>query len=84
LLLHQNEGVAWLQHLFSHAPNHCRGAVVADDMGLGKTLQLPTFVARAFEDNPDLPPALIVAPVSLLENWVDEPTSFSRKEHSAC
>lgn len=76
LLPHQDEGVAWLQHLFSHAPNHCRGAIFADDMGLGKTLQLLTFIARAFEDNPELPPALIVAPVSLLENWAEEIEKF--------
>jgi Holliday junction resolvase len=79
LLPHQNEGVAWLQHLFKHAPNHCRGAVVADDMGLGKTLQLLTFLARAFEDNPNLPPALVVAPVSLLENWAEEIDKFFEK-----
>ncbi|MFL9858833.1 SNF2-related protein [Paraburkholderia madseniana] len=72
LKVHQSEGVAWLQHLFSHAPAHCRGAVIADDMGLGKTLQLLTFLAQAFEADPDLPPALVVAPVSLLENWVEE------------
>ncbi|CAJ7234983.1 ATP-dependent helicase protein [Burkholderia pseudomallei] len=76
LLPHQDAGVAWLQHLFRHAPNHCRGAVVADDMGLGKTLQLLTFMARAFEDDPTLPPALVVAPVSLLENWAEEIGKF--------
>ncbi|KXU87123.1 hypothetical protein CR51_35910 [Caballeronia megalochromosomata] len=73
---HQEEGVAWLQHLFRHSPTHCRGAVVADDMGLGKTLQLLTFMARAFEDDPSLPPALVVAPVSLLENWAEEIGKF--------
>ncbi|WP_308142724.1 SNF2-related protein [Burkholderia pseudomallei] len=76
LLPHQDAGVAWLQHLFRHAPNHCRGAVVADDMGLGKTLQLLTFIARAFEDDSSLPPALVVAPVSLLENWAEEIGKF--------
>jgi hypothetical protein len=76
LLPHQEEGVAWLQHLFRHAPTHCRGAVVADDMGLGKTLQLLTFIARAFEGDPTLPPALVVAPVSLLENWAEEIGKF--------
>ncbi|WP_421376456.1 SNF2-related protein [Paraburkholderia sp. DD10] len=80
LLPHQNEGVAWLQHLFQHAPNHCRGAVIADDMGLGKTLQLLTFIARAFEDDPSLPPALVVAPVSLLENWEEEVGKFFRQD----
>ena len=33
---HQVSGFAWMQHLFSKAPNHCRGAVLADDMGLGR------------------------------------------------
>ncbi|MGD0188094.1 MAG: SNF2-related protein [Roseiarcus sp.] len=73
---HQISGVAWLQHLFGKAPDHCRGAVLADDMGLGKTLQLLTLLAWAFEMNPSLPPALIVAPVSLLENWEDEAQKF--------
>jgi superfamily II DNA or RNA helicase len=45
-------------------------------MGLGKTLQLLTLLAWAIETNPSLPPALIVAPVSLLENWHDEATKF--------
>ncbi|WP_321910232.1 SNF2-related protein [Paraburkholderia sp. J11-2] len=79
LLPHQEKGVAWLQHLFQHAPNHCRGCIIADDMGLGKTLQLLTFMARAFEDNPALPPALIVAPVSLLENWTEEMGKFFKE-----
>jgi HJR/Mrr/RecB family endonuclease len=79
LLPHQDAGVAWLQHLFRHAPNHCRGAVMADDMGLGKTLQLLTFMARAFEDDASLPPALVVAPVSLLENWAEEIGKFFKQ-----
>ena len=73
---HQSKGVAWLQHLFSKAPSHCRGAVLADDMGLGKTLQLLALLAWAFERDPSLPPALVVAPVSLLENWEDEARKF--------
>jgi hypothetical protein len=73
---HQLSGVAWLQHLFGNAPHHCRGAVLADDMGLGKTLQLLTLLAWAFETTPSLPPALIVAPVSLLENWEEEAAKF--------
>lgn len=78
LLAHQLEGVARIQHLFGTAPEHCRGVVLADDMGLGKTLQLLTVIAWAFERSPDLPPALIVAPVSLLENWQEEVGKFFR------
>lgn len=73
---HQKSGVAWLQHLFALSPGACRGAVLADDMGLGKTLQLLTFLAASYERDPHMLPALIVAPVSLLENWQDEINRF--------
>lgn len=69
LFEHQRKGVAWLQNLIEQSPKFCRGAVLADDMGLGKTLQLLTVIARMLEDNPESPPVLVVAPVSLLENW---------------
>lgn len=73
---HQKVGVAWMQHLLTKAPSYCRGAVLADDMGLGKTLQLLTVIARALEDDPAMPPVLVVAPVSLLENWKEEVDRF--------
>ena len=69
---YQLVGVAWLQNLWAASPDNCRGTVLADDMGLGKTLQLLTFIASCFEADPNLPPALIVAPVALLENWSNE------------
>lgn len=73
---HQRTGVVWLQHLWNASPQHCRGTILADDMGLGKTLQLLTFMAHCFEADPTLPPALIVAPVALLENWRNELQRF--------
>lgn len=73
---HQRFGVLWLQHLLTQAPHRCRGALLADDMGLGKTLQILTVIARAREDDPDLAPALVVAPVTLLENWEAEVERF--------
>lgn len=73
---HQKVGVAWLQHLISKAPQYCRGAILADDMGLGKTLQLLTMIAAMLEANSRLQPILVVAPVSLLENWKDEVNKF--------
>ncbi|HEY4317156.1 MAG TPA: SNF2-related protein [Herbaspirillum sp.] len=73
---HQLHGVAWLQHLWKHSPAACRGALLADDMGLGKTIQLLAFMAAAIEQDPKLDPFLVVAPVSLLENWKDEITKF--------
>lgn len=76
LKAHQHTGVAWLQHLWEASPDRCRGTVLADDMGLGKTLQLLTFIASCFEADPNLPPALVVAPVALLENWRNELDRF--------
>lgn len=73
---HQMQGVAWLQNLWRYAPEHCRGALLADDMGLGKTLQILTFMARCLEDNPNIEPMLVIAPVSLLENWQEEIDKF--------
>lgn len=73
---HQFSGVAWLQHLWRLSPHECRGALLADDMGLGKTLQLLTFIAACLEENPAAEPFLIVAPVSLLENWREEMDKF--------
>ena len=83
LMPHQKEGIAWLQHLFKHSPKDCRGCVLADDMGLGKTLQLLTLLAWVFEQDSSLPPALIVAPVSLLENWQEEINNFFAKDSLA-
>ena len=73
---HQVEGLAWLLHLWSKSPEECRGALLADDMGLGKTLQLLAFMACSLEREPDALPFLVVAPVSLLENWVEEISRF--------
>jgi superfamily II DNA or RNA helicase len=49
------------------------GACLADDMGLGKTIQaLAALVARAGEG-----PALVVAPTSVVANWVNEAARFA-------
>ncbi|MFD2365471.1 DEAD/DEAH box helicase [Pseudoduganella sp. GCM10020061] len=73
---HQLKGVGWLQHLYSLAPDITSGCVLADDMGLGKTIQLLTFIAWCIENEPDGLPILIVAPVSLLDNWEREMRNF--------
>jgi SNF2 family DNA or RNA helicase len=76
LRTHQVEGIARMQQLFSQSPEKCRGVLLADDMGLGKTIQLLTLIAWCVEKFPEIPPALVVAPVSLLENWQRERDQF--------
>lgn len=77
LMPHQLAGLAWMQHLYSLQTEYqVRGAVLADDMGLGKTFQLLALMASLREREPGLPPMLVVAPVSLLENWADEADRF--------
>ena len=72
---HQLEGIGWLQHLFSYTPE-VSGCILADDMGLGKTIQLLTFMMNYIESNQEHKPILIIAPVSLLDNWMLEIKKF--------
>lgn len=73
---HQLVGLAWMQYLYSKAPEYCRGALLADDMGLGKTLQLLSLLSWFYERNPNAAPSLIVAPPVLMENWKNEAKNF--------
>ena len=73
LMDHQKEGISWLQSLFKE---NFAGGLLADDMGLGKTLQLLYFIEWHFQNYDDNKPYLIVAPVSLLENWENEYQKF--------
>ena len=70
---HQVEGIAWLQALHSQ---NLGGCLLADDMGLGKTLQLLYFIEWHSQLNNHSKPYLVVAPVTLLENWENEYEKF--------
>ena len=72
---YQKAGVQWL-HLLSGLG---LGACLADDMGLGKTIQVLSLllVQRQRGNGTKLPPCLLVAPASLLANWVAEIERFA-------
>jgi SNF2 family DNA or RNA helicase len=66
---YQIEGHAWMCRLAAWGT----GGVLADDMGLGKTIQgIAVLLDRA-----RLGPALVVAPTSVVLNWVDELRRFA-------
>lgn len=71
---HQEEGIAWLQYCLE---KKAQGVLLGDDMGLGKTLQVLYLIDWHYRKfNRENKPYLIVAPVSLLENWSNEYQKF--------
>ena len=72
LMTHQRRGVSWIEFLTEHG----FGALLADDMGLGKTAQVIAWMLRR-RRNKSLPPALVVAPLTLLSNWKHEFSRFA-------
>lgn len=71
LFEYQNVGYNWLSFM---KRNNC-GCILADEMGLGKTLQIITLMGSEYEKNKNVH-FLIVAPMSLLENWRREIEKF--------
>jgi superfamily II DNA or RNA helicase len=70
---YQREGFGWLASLWELG----LGGILADDMGLGKTLQTLALVCHARERDPGVGPFLIVAPTSVVPNWVGEAARFA-------
>jgi hypothetical protein len=70
---YQLTGFQWLAFLWEHR----LGGILADDMGLGKTLQTLALISHARQAEPGLPPFLIVAPTSVVANWVAESARFT-------
>ena len=73
---YQRDGVRFLYALWASK----RGGVLADDMGLGKTIQTVAFLAAVLRSpaNPSPPPALVVCPMSVLDNWETELRRWGR------
>lgn len=67
---YQREGVQFLQYMCDRNFN----VILADEMGLGKTVQLLALLASRKRRND--PPALIVCPASLTDNWAREAARF--------
>ena len=70
---YQHDGFAWLQTLAHHG----FGGILADDMGLGKTIQALAHVLAEKEQGRLHRPALLVAPTSVVHNWVNEARRFA-------
>ncbi|SFG68492.1 DEAD/DEAH box helicase [Neptunomonas qingdaonensis] len=80
---HQKEGIDWILSLLESAltDDHddlyrLQGALLADDMGLGKTymtlVALREYLNRQKRYGKPEKPMLVIAPLSLLENWEQE------------
>ena len=68
---YQQRGLSWLSYLESMGLNPC----LTDDMGLGKTMQIIALLVA----KPCTMPALLVAPTSVVGNWVKEIEKFAPK-----
>jgi SNF2 family DNA or RNA helicase len=69
---YQVTGFKWLKTL----SNYKMGGILADDMGLGKTIQVLTLLTSEKIEK-GLKPSLVIAPTSLVYNWLAEVTKFA-------
>lgn len=65
---YQKTGVQWLAELYKQRV----GGIVGDEMGLGKTVQLIAFIAALHSSKKLKRPVIVVAPATLLRQWVSE------------
>ncbi|RFU79552.1 dna excision repair ercc-6 [Trichoderma arundinaceum] len=65
---YQKTGVQWLAELYKQKV----GGIIGDEMGLGKTVQLIAFIAALHYSKKLKKPVIVVAPATLLRQWVSE------------
>ncbi|MBL3527173.1 MAG: DEAD/DEAH box helicase [gamma proteobacterium endosymbiont of Lamellibrachia anaximandri] len=70
---YQQRGLDWLQFLRTHR----LGGILADDMGLGKTVQTLAHLVYEKEQGQLDRPSLVIAPTSLMTNWLREAQRFA-------
>ena len=68
LFNYQKIGVQWLWELFTQQV----GGIVGDEMGLGKTIQVIAFLAGLHYTKKLARPVIIVAPATVMKQWVKE------------
>ncbi|MCI6242365.1 MAG: DEAD/DEAH box helicase [Agathobacter sp.] len=71
LYTYQKTGYFWMRYMLEENG----GCILGDEMGLGKTLQVITLMLDY--KNKGNTPMLVVAPVSLLQNWKRECEKFA-------
>ncbi|KAI1641026.1 SNF2 family N-terminal domain-containing protein [Biscogniauxia mediterranea] len=65
---YQKTGVQWLSELYFQNA----GGIIGDEMGLGKTVQLISFIAALHYSKLLKKPVIVVAPATVLRQWVNE------------
>lgn len=65
---YQKTGVQWLGELYSQQV----GGIIGDEMGLGKTIQIISFLAGLHYSKKLTKPIIVVAPATVLRQWVNE------------
>ncbi|KAH9928979.1 hypothetical protein B0H21DRAFT_826230 [Amylocystis lapponica] len=69
LMPHQTIGVAWM---LEKEKGYYHGGCLGDEMGLGKTVQMIAVMVSRRSDDPMCKTNLIIAPMSLLDQWQQE------------
>jgi SNF2 family DNA or RNA helicase len=73
---YQKEGCNWLMFLREYGLS----GILADDMGLGKTIQALSMLLSHYSSGKaknDRAPSLVVAPTSVVYNWLSEASKFT-------